>query len=405
MRNLRILFARLAVLVLALAAPAAARAQLGDGIYAEFDTNMGSFTARLDYALAPRTVASFVGLVEGSVAWMDEATGQVRNDPYFDGIKVNRIADLPSRIIQTGSQNGTNSGGGPGYTFRDEFHPGLRHDKPGIISMANSGLNSNGTQHFFILGPTPHLDDKHNVFGEVISGLNVLTNIGNVALNGSIPVEDVVFEQVRIVRIGTDASNFDTTAHGIAVVSGVESDLQCMNPGELELVFPRQQYAEYYVYGSPDLAVWSNTFSQFHTAPPPPSPVVPVDTMGELEFCAAAEVLYPGPLFTPEDIAGARFLDPNGNALDVQFDAAGTGGTVSVENGQFFGNITFVDWVVEAYRGVLLIVHDGFTPPAMCVNFVFTAAGSGHHSTAELFSNGNVAFSYTGNFQFTPPAP
>jgi len=162
-----------AVLAVLAVGRGAAQAQLADGIYAVFDTSMGSFTARLHYAEVPMTVASFVGLAEGTQPWIDEETGRVRCDPFFDGQIVNRIADIPERIIQTGSQNGTNSGGGPGYAFPDEFHPSLRHDRPGVVSMANSGLNSNGSQYFFTLGALPGLDDRHAVFGEVIAGLTV----------------------------------------------------------------------------------------------------------------------------------------------------------------------------------------------------------------------------------------
>ena len=134
-------------------------------VYAEFDTTEGNFTIRLFDKEAPNTVANFVGLAEGTKEWTDPRTNQKVKQPYYDGIIFHRVID--GFMIQGGDPLGQGIGG-PGYKFADEFHPSLRHSKAGILSMANRGPNTNGGQFFITLGPTPHLDDRHSVFGEVV---------------------------------------------------------------------------------------------------------------------------------------------------------------------------------------------------------------------------------------------
>ena len=169
------------------------------GTYAHFETTEGSFVIRLFDKEAPNTVANFVGLVEGTKEWRDPATGQKKKAPYYDGIIFHRIID--GFMIQGGDPLGQGTGG-PGYTFADEFHPSRRHDKAGVLSMANSGPNTNGSQFFITLAPTPHLDNRHSVFGEVVSGLDVVQRIGRVATGRQDrPVTPVVMNKVTIERV------------------------------------------------------------------------------------------------------------------------------------------------------------------------------------------------------------
>ena len=169
------------------------------GTYAHFDTTEGSFVIRLFDKEAPNTVANFVGLAEGTKEWRDPATGQKKKAPYYDGIIFHRIID--GFMIQGGDPLGHGTGG-PGYTFADEFHPSRRHDKAGVLSMANSGPNTNGSQFFITLAPTPHLDNRHSVFGEVVSGLDVVKRIGRVATGRQDrPVTPVVMNKVTIERV------------------------------------------------------------------------------------------------------------------------------------------------------------------------------------------------------------
>jgi peptidyl-prolyl cis-trans isomerase A (cyclophilin A) len=169
------------------------------GIYAQFETTLGSFTIRLFDKEAPRTVENFVGLAEGTKEWRDPSTGEKKKAPYYDGVTFHRV--IAGFMIQGGDRLGTGTGG-PGYNFGDEFHPSRRHDRAGILSMANAGPNTNGSQFFITLGPTPHLDNRHSVFGEVVEGLDVVRQIGSVPTGRQDrPVTPVVMNRVTIKRI------------------------------------------------------------------------------------------------------------------------------------------------------------------------------------------------------------
>ncbi len=170
------------------------------GVYAHFETSEGDFTARLFDKETPETVANFIGLADGSKSWTDPATGQAAEKPLYDGVVFHRI--IAGFMIQGGDPVGRGTGG-PGYSFGDEFHPDRRHDKTGILSMANAGPNTNGSQFFITLAPTPHLDDRHSVFGEVVEGLEVIQAIGKVPTSkpGDRPITDVVIKTIRIERV------------------------------------------------------------------------------------------------------------------------------------------------------------------------------------------------------------
>ncbi len=171
------------------------------GVYAIFKTNQGSFTVKLFDKDAPNTVANFVGLAEGTKEWTDPKTGQKVKKPFYNGLVFHRVID--GFMIQGGCPLGTGTGN-PGYQFKDEFSPKLRHDKEGILSMANSGPNTNGSQFFVTLGPTPHLNDRHSVFGEVVSGMDVVHKIGSTPVNhaaGDRPVKPQVLNSITIERV------------------------------------------------------------------------------------------------------------------------------------------------------------------------------------------------------------
>jgi peptidyl-prolyl cis-trans isomerase A (cyclophilin A) len=157
-------------------------------IYALFDTTEGQFKAKLFSDKAPRTVENFVSLADGS------KTGK----PFYDGTVFHRV--IPDFMIQGGDPEGTGRGG-PGYKFADEFHPSLKHSKPGLLSMANAGPNTNGSQFFVTVAATSWLDNRHTIFGEVIEGFDVVKKISEMPRNKQDrPVKDVRVNSVKIER-------------------------------------------------------------------------------------------------------------------------------------------------------------------------------------------------------------
>ena len=167
--------------------------------YAHFTTSEGNFTVRLFDAETPNTVANFTGLAEGSKEWIDPRTARKVQAPYYNGTIFHRVID--GFMIQGGDPLGQGIGG-PGYKFADEFHPSLRHTKAGILSMANSGPNSNGGQFFITLAATPWLDNKHSVFGEVVEGMDVVTKIGSSPTSkpGDRPLKPITIQTVTIEK-------------------------------------------------------------------------------------------------------------------------------------------------------------------------------------------------------------
>ena len=167
-------------------------------LYATFKTSMGDIVVQLFDDKAPKTVANFVGLASGTKEWTDPKTGEKVKKPLYNGTIFHRV--IPGFMIQGGDPLG-NGTGGPGYRFEDEFHPDLRHTKGGILSMANAGPNTNGSQFFITLAPTLHLDNRHSVFGEVIKGQEVVVAIGATPRDGrDRPIKDVVIKEIVISR-------------------------------------------------------------------------------------------------------------------------------------------------------------------------------------------------------------
>jgi peptidyl-prolyl cis-trans isomerase A (cyclophilin A) len=167
-------------------------------LYATLKTSMGDIVIQLFDDKAPKTVANFVGLASGTKEWNDPKTGEKVKKPLYNGTIFHRV--IPGFMIQGGDPLGSGMGG-PGYRFEDEFHPDLRHTKGGILSMANAGPNTNGSQFFITLAPTLHLDNKHSVFGEVVKGQDVIVAIGNAPRDArDRPIKDVVLKEVVITR-------------------------------------------------------------------------------------------------------------------------------------------------------------------------------------------------------------
>ncbi|MGB2758328.1 peptidylprolyl isomerase [Maribacter stanieri] len=163
-----------------------------EGIYAKFNTNKGEILVKLTHDKTPGTVGNFVALAEGN----KENSAKGKGEPYYNGLKFHRV--IPDFMIQGGCPQGRGTGDA-GYKFDDEFHPELKHDAPGVLSMANSGPGTNGSQFFITHVPTPWLDNKHTIFGHVAAGQEVVDDIA----------QDDVIESLEIVRVGDTAEKWD----------------------------------------------------------------------------------------------------------------------------------------------------------------------------------------------------
>ncbi len=208
--HLRPLLLALASLASALAPSAAAQAKKkgpskeqlmadvakGKDLYATFDTSMGTIVCKLFTKDAPKTVENFVGLATGAKSWKDPASGQtMTGKPLYDGTIFHRV--IPNFMIQGGDPLGRGVGG-PGYQFEDEFQSGKGFDKPGLLAMANSGPNTNGSQFFITEVPTPWLNNHHTIFGEVVKGQDVVVSIAHASAPGSRPNPEITLKKLTI---------------------------------------------------------------------------------------------------------------------------------------------------------------------------------------------------------------
>jgi peptidylprolyl isomerase len=178
-------------------APMSQAAELQDGLYAEFDTTKGKIVVKLEFEKTPLTVANFVGLAEGTKNYSKDGSAPKPQNgaPFYDGIVFHRV--IKGFMIQGGDPTGTGRGG-PGYRFKDEIDPSLKHNRAGILSMANAGPATNGSQFFITHVATPHLDGRHAVFGHVVEGQSVVDAIG----------QGDKINKLKIIRVGEKAKAF-----------------------------------------------------------------------------------------------------------------------------------------------------------------------------------------------------
>ncbi|MEO0528253.1 MAG: peptidylprolyl isomerase [Bacteroidota bacterium] len=198
----------IAITMILMSCKSSQRADLGDGLFADIQTNKGDIILKLEHEKTPITVANFVSLAEGTNPFVSD---QFKEKKYYEGVIFHRV--IKDFMIQGGDPTGTGSGS-PGYKFKDEFNDSLSHYKKGILSMANSGPTTNGSQFFITHKETPFLDGRHTVFGEVVEGLSVVDSIANVPTSKEPakrdrPTTDVVMNKVEIIRNGKAAKKFD----------------------------------------------------------------------------------------------------------------------------------------------------------------------------------------------------
>lgn len=234
MKTIKLLFALLGMLIYSCSSE---YSELEDGLYAEFKTSKGDFVVELHYKDAPMTVGNFVAHAEGVHPKTED---RYKNQRLYDSLIFHRV--IKDFMIQAGDPRGTGRGG-PGFTFPDEFSDEHTHDKKGVLSMANSGPNTNGSQFFITLKPTPHLDYKHSVFGKVVVNQEVVDSIGNVETNSADrPVDKVFIERVNIFRKGDRAENFNAVD---AFTKGFEAFENKLKKEALE----REQWIEEFTEG------------------------------------------------------------------------------------------------------------------------------------------------------------
>ncbi len=354
---------------------------LDDGLYAVFHTSMGSFTSQLYYADAPMTVANFVGLAEGTQAWMDMETGAVRTDPFYDGLIFHRV--ITNFMSQAGSRNqmGTD---GPGYRFPDEIPNGRFHDQAGVLSMANSGFHSNGSQFFITAGPTPNLDGVHTVFGQVISGQTVVDSINQVTVNtNNRPLVDVTIGSIDILRIGEVANSFDASDMLPVVGEGRLEDIQ--RSGEtLHLGFDAQENHQYYLRESFDLVDWSLAGDpQYAHQFQGETGSFTITNLSNQAFYSLTQLKYPGNDYSHESIDGKiiefLFTNPDDLAgLSIQYLIGSELGNEVVVNGQPAGIIwdRFYERLLYPHQAQFLVIHLGLPRIDYRLNFESPTNGS-----------------------------
>lgn len=360
------------VLAAALGGTVLARA-VEPGIYADFETSLGNFTCRLEPTLAPKAVANFIGLATGERAWLEQPTGAVRTKPFYDGLTFHRV--IKGFMNQGGSPNGEGNDG-PGYAFPDEFAPALRHDGPGVLSMANSGPSSNGAQFFVTVAATPWLDDVHTIFGKVVSGMEAVTAINQVDTDDTTrPSTPVVVTHVVIRREGPEAEAFDITTQGLPVV--MPGDLAiAATGGQVQLGFAGELHVETFLREANTLNVWSSSSLGIDMEAPLLNQVS--RAAGEAaHFFAISQVHYSESTRAPRDVRGRELVVhlPGGtDTLVVQFDADG-GGTY-LYNGTP-GTVTAHTWSQEPYRGRLWpIEYSALVPMTLRLDFTSEMAGT-----------------------------
>lgn len=329
-------------------------------IYADFTVShggspLGTFRVRLDYDKAPRTCANFIGLATGQRAWLDTQTGQIKQGmPYFDGLKFHRL--VHNFIIQGGDPQG-NGQGGPGYSFLDEYHPDLKHDGAYILSMANSGIATNGSQFFITLDSTPHLDNKHSVFGEVINDatypnsraiIDGFMNATNFPTTSSAPDLPIVMESVVISGPSLAGFDIEDSALKLPVVRGVATPVTYDSVAQqYQMSWPRKPQAEYLAAFSTDLNAWTFVSSRFLLSLDADNHDYTISGVSTPKFFSRlAEVDYSLVDNAPSLLTSTNnqfVIDMgSGESVTLTFDG-GSGGTWEHSNGST-GSLSGVSW-------------------------------------------------------------
>lgn len=293
-----------------------------DGLYAVFDTNRGEFTAELFYKDAPLSCANLIGLAEGILPHYPNGQQAPVFSNFYDNLTFHRI--VAGFVIQGGDPSGDGTGG-PGYDWPDEVSPDLSHSSEGILSMANAGINTNGSQFFITLAPTLSLNGKHNVFGRIVEGIENVRVIGATATDArDAPISAVTINSIRALRIGAEAEAFDPTFYaelfnpnGLQVAQAIEPKLtfQHSDTEQLTVSAPYQPFTDYRFSVSQDLEAWTSEDLIFPSLDP---------NIDSIDY-----QLLPSPESTPRFVrmAGSSgpLLDLEGKVTQIRVDSASGG--------------------------------------------------------------------------------
>lgn len=376
-------------------------AQYTNGIYAEFDTSMGNYTCRLEYVLAPKTCANFIALAEGQRSWLELPTGLARTNPFYNGTTFHRV--IAGFMNQGGSKNALGTDG-PGYQFVDEFNASLRHDGFGVLSMANSGPDSNGSQYFITVSPQPSLNDVHSVFGKLYGGSNVVYAINQVATGDKDkPLTNVTVNSISIRRIGAAAIGFDINTNGLPVVTNLNLKI-ARSGATVSLTFSNRLYADNRLYSSGDLLNWTANQLGIETT----APILQTNLQSALataRFFRAAQIQYPASTFAPKTMSGRTFrlIYTAGIAATniLVFNSVGSG---TYTNDGTPGTILGYNWSQSPYNGRLLpIGFSGLADQSLALNF--DSATNGTFSGAVYpfgYPVSLFAFGVSGSFTNSP---
>ncbi|MEM1085003.1 MAG: peptidylprolyl isomerase [Verrucomicrobiota bacterium] len=339
-----------------------ATASVNAGIHADFTVSeggspLGTFRVRLDFDKAPRTCANFIGLADGRRPWFDGSTGKlIQNTPFYDGLTFHRL--IHDFVIQSGSPDGTGTDG-PGFTIQDEYDVNLRHSGRYILSMAKKALQDSGGSQFFItLRATPELDDKHSVFGEVITGTEIIDAFTNAA---DFPTEtlpsgqkDVPITPITIDSVilgGTDLASFDIEDPALKLpqfrtirYKDVATDL----PNDFfSVTFDRAPQTDYYVYESPDLANYSSIVRLFSIGSEPGYNLPFMELDPDRFFLHMTAVDY-GEIYNPSfsDIPAGTdltFTRRSGSSVTIHLDPGGSTWSDSLGNSGSLTSLSITD--------------------------------------------------------------
>jgi cyclophilin family peptidyl-prolyl cis-trans isomerase len=317
----------------------------------------------------------------------------VKTNPFYNGLIFHRV--IKGFMNQGGSPNGQGTDG-PGYVFTDEFSPTARHDAAGVLSMANSGTDSNGAQFFVTAAATPWLNDVHTVFGRVVGGLDVVMNINGVATTSDRPRTNVVLEAVGIRRIGTAAQAFDIHAQGLPTLSN-PAFAATLNDTNANLLIGRGPRVDTRLYSSTNLTTWRARELGI-TLDSPLVGGVSTTATNETEFFRVAQVQYAESTLAPPNVVGRTLTIQFSNGagtVNIQFNGQG-GGTYSYSlSNPPNGTLKSYTWTQEAYVGRLWpIEYSNLVPMTLRLNFGSLTNGT-VSGTAFTVPNRPVAGTFT----------